>query len=223
MENFIRTMFPYAVIAEEKTGVSRELILSQWGLETGWGSSQAFKKGLNLAGIKKTPSWTGGSVGSYRAYTSLEESVNDYARVLGLDYYSKVRAAGNPYSQAAALGDSPWAEDPNYGVKLRSLIPKVSAILNRSLAGGWSDVGISNNSPNVPYFKGMTSGIKPIYNIPEKISEGVEETREKIEELKQGVVTPIFKFIAYLFLFILLIIGGSMLLNVNIKELNRFG
>jgi hypothetical protein len=216
-------MFPYAAIAEEKTGVSRELILTQWGLETGWGSSQAFKKGLNLAGIKNTTSWTGGSVGSYRAYTSLEESVQDYARVMGLDYYTQVRAAGNPYSQAAALDESPWAEDPNYGVKLRSILPKVSAILNRSLAGGWSDAGISNNSPNVPYFKGVTSGIKPIFNVPEKISEGVEETQEKIEELKQGVVTPIFKFIAYLFLFILLIIGGSMLLQVNVKELNPVG
>lgn len=206
IEEFVKKMSPWAAQAEQETGVSRELILAQWGLETGWGSSQAFNQGFNLAGIKVTKNWSGDKVGSYRAYSNLEESVKDYVRVMGLDYYTQVRTASNPYSQASALDDSPWAEDPDYGVKLRTLIPKVSTILTRSPV----------DKDEIPYFKGLTESITPKVDIPAKIEEGVEKVKDVLDPEK--LLHPIFKFILYLVVGLVGIYGLSLVMDLKVKE-----
>lgn len=127
--NFVHMMAPYAYEVSRLTGVFPEVIISQWALETGWGTSDVFRQAKNLAGIKATASWTGLTIGPYRAYPSLSQAAQDYARVLNLNLYANVRAQREPYSQAVALGASPWAEDPRYGAKILSILPRVQGIL----------------------------------------------------------------------------------------------
>lgn len=135
LADFVRELAPYAKAASGATGLAPEVILAQWGLETGWGSSKLFREGKNLAGIKATTSWIGPTVGEYRAYPSLAAAVRDYVAVMQKPYYEQVRKAHDPYSQAAALGQSPWAEDPEYGTKLVQMVPTVQEAL-RSVSAG---------------------------------------------------------------------------------------
>lgn len=104
---FVNSMAPYAVAASKATGINANVILAQWGNETGWGTSHAFKTNFNPAGIGITGSGVAGKnygsiAGGVQAYIDF---VNNNSR------YQKVKAAGvnNPQAQAIAFGNSGWA------------------------------------------------------------------------------------------------------------------
>ncbi len=129
VSEFVREVAPYAYQASRETGLFPEVIISQWAVETGWGTSRLFREAKNPAGIKATTSWIGPTAGEYRAYPTMLAATVDYIRTVLSPLYSRVRAQKDPYSQAAALGASPWAEDPAYGTKLVSVLPKVQEAL----------------------------------------------------------------------------------------------
>lgn len=109
---FIDWAVPAAVEASRRTGVRWQVIVAQWCHETGFGTSDLFLHHRNLAGVKNAgdvrfrgPVKPGTQ---FRTYASIEESLDDYVRVLSLPNYLKVRFDGTVEQQIAWLGESPW-------------------------------------------------------------------------------------------------------------------
>jgi flagellar protein FlgJ len=94
----------------------------------------------NLFGIKAGDEWTGARAAAdsmevidgvatprrstFRAYGSIEESVNDFANLLkSSPRYREVLAAGaNAGGYVASMGKSGYATDPEYGNKLNQVL-----------------------------------------------------------------------------------------------------
>ncbi len=68
---FVRQMQPYANQVSKSTGLSPAMLLAQWGLESGWGTSQAATENNNLGGIKPWGSYGAGTDSKYAGYSSL--------------------------------------------------------------------------------------------------------------------------------------------------------
>jgi flagellum-specific peptidoglycan hydrolase FlgJ len=120
-QDFFEKMKAYAMTASSQTGIPYEVILAQWALESNYGSSDLAKRANNFAGIKYTSNADFKS-GAYAGYHSISNFVKDYVRIMKLPYYKKVREAGNVKDALLALGDSPYAEDPQYPYKLMRVI-----------------------------------------------------------------------------------------------------
>ncbi|KIL42082.1 hypothetical protein SD70_02545 [Gordoniibacillus kamchatkensis] len=125
--SFVKKMLPYAQKASMRTGLPVEFILGQWGHESGWGTSQAAKMDLNFAGIKP---WDGAAAGpdsTYAGYSSLSDFSDGYADFLikNKRYKGLLDAARNGASDdelAKIMGNTGYAEDPDYASKLRGAI-----------------------------------------------------------------------------------------------------
>lgn len=107
VQSFVDQMAPYALTAQNETGINANVILAQWANETANGTSPAFVNDFNPAGIGITSASVSGQdygsiAGGVQAYINF---VNDNSR------YQAVKAAGvnNPQAQAVALGNSGWA------------------------------------------------------------------------------------------------------------------
>lgn len=104
--SFVADVAPDASIASARTGVPESVILAQWGIETGWGTSSAWRQGNNYAGVSP-----GGKVASY---SDRAAGLAAYISTLLQGPYAGVRAAGSADAAARALGNSPWASS-HYG------------------------------------------------------------------------------------------------------------
>ena len=116
--DFARTYGALAAgVAARHPHLFPRLILAQWGVETGWGTSALAVNWHNLAGIR----WYGravqarqiggiaGKAGTgFAGYNSLADFAADYGYVIGLPYYAGVREQTDVYAQARALGASPY-------------------------------------------------------------------------------------------------------------------
>lgn len=111
---YMAKMMPYAQKAESGTGIPAAVIVEQWALESGNGTSQKARVNSNHGGIKRSkysPSAVGQDSGGFAIYSSIDGFVQDYVRVMNLSYYTKVRAAGRTGDIVAtikALGASPY-------------------------------------------------------------------------------------------------------------------
>ncbi|MBC8642137.1 glucosaminidase domain-containing protein [Caballeronia sp. EK] len=118
-----------AQAAGQKLGVDPDLLLAQWGLETGWGKSVV--PGTNNLGNIKDFSGGGlaardnmtGSTDNYRAYSSPDAFAADQASLLARKYPGVVGAGSDVQKFAGGLRG--YAEDPNYGAKLASVVQTV--------------------------------------------------------------------------------------------------
>lgn len=127
---FTNSVMPLAQQASEKTGIDPRLITAQAALESGYGKHAP---GNNLFGIK-SHGQSGGNVlptteivngqpvrtaDSFMSYASPADSVNGYADFINKNpRYAPLKAAQGLEAQAAALGQSGYATDPNYGKKV---------------------------------------------------------------------------------------------------------
>ncbi len=137
-------VLPSIRTAAQALGLDPLVLLAQAALETGWGKRMARtadgNPSLNLFGIKADDTWAGARAASntveysggvatqrqatFRAYGSIEESVNDFANLLkNSPRYRHVAAAG-PDAQAyvAGIGRSGYATDPEYAAKLNDIL-----------------------------------------------------------------------------------------------------
>lgn len=97
------SIIDYALQASRRCGVFPSVILAQWGNETAWGTSEAWTKGKNFAGVS--------SNGVVLSYTTYAQGLAAYEWVLLRPLYNPIRLAkkGGAIDQAKALGESPWA------------------------------------------------------------------------------------------------------------------
>lgn len=121
--DFAQAYGPAATKAAEKLGVDPQVLLGQWGLETGWGKS--IVPGTNNlgnikdfagGGVAATDNMTG-SRDKYRAYDSPDAFADDYVSLIQRKYPGAV-GAKTPEQFAAALKSGGYAEDPNYTSKV---------------------------------------------------------------------------------------------------------
>lgn len=148
VENFRKQYQDVAAEAGRSLGVSPDVLLSQWGLETGWGKS-VIKGSNNLGNIKDfsgggvaaTDNMTG-SKDKYRTYNSPSEFAADYVSLIKRKYPAAV-GANDPVAFASALKAGGYAEDPNY---VKSVAGAYSTITGTPA----QDVEVVQNQPVTP-------------------------------------------------------------------------
>lgn len=136
-EAYFEQMAPLAQKYGRKQGIYPSLILAQSALESGFGQSDLARVHHNFFGIKRTAQESsaayqteevlgGESVtvtANFRAYDSVEDSVKDYAVLVGtLPRYRGVVEANSPEEAARALVQGGYATDPAYAEKLIHMI-----------------------------------------------------------------------------------------------------
>ena len=136
---FIDSIKPKAIEIFYKTGILPSLSISQAVLESGDGKSGLTKNANNLFGYKgkgtagsvtmatseydaKTGTWRVEDA-AFRAYNSIDESFDDYARLISTSsFYTKAAAAKDWKTAIFEIDASPYATDPNYAAKLAKII-----------------------------------------------------------------------------------------------------
>ncbi|MGF6697605.1 hypothetical protein OKW38_002217 [Paraburkholderia sp. MM5496-R1] len=124
---FVQQYGPVADRVAAQTGISRDVLLSQWGLETGWGKSVI--PGTNNLGNIKDFSGRGvrardnmtDSRDAYRAYATPEAFGDDYASLLARRYPGALGAGDDVMRFSSALKAGGYAEDPRYVDKMASI------------------------------------------------------------------------------------------------------
>jgi|GEM_PF-1176259 len=129
--DFVQTYMPLAQAAGQRLGVSPDILLGQWGLETGWGKSVipgtnnlGNIKDFSGGGVAATDNMTG-SVDKYRAFDTPDAFANHYASLIERKYPGAVGAGSDPVAYANALKAGGYAEDPNYVSKMAAVTDTV--------------------------------------------------------------------------------------------------
>jgi flagellar protein FlgJ len=155
-QEFLDAILPAAEKAAAQLGVSPRNLIAQAALETGWGRhlprSADGRVSFNFFGIKATGGWRGASVASsttevlqgraqrmverFRAYSNVEESVADHARLIGRSRrYQAVRGTGDDaLAFGAALQRGGYATDPGYARKIVAVADSVGRLLENRRA-----------------------------------------------------------------------------------------
>ena len=141
---FVNRIMPSIQRAASALGVNPLGMLAQAALESGWGQRMPRNadgsSSHNLFGIKAGDGWTGARAAAdsmevidgvatprrstFRAYGSVEESINDFANLLKSSprFREVLAAGGNPGGYAAGMGKSGYATDPAYANKLNQIL-----------------------------------------------------------------------------------------------------
>jgi flagellar protein FlgJ len=142
VQSFAHEIRPALVEASRQLGVSPRILLAHAALETGWGRSVV---GNNLFGIKANASWQGEAIttatheieagervsreAAFRAYPSLDASVQDYVALIGGNprYQGLIGAGDNVEAYGRGLVAGGYATDTDYGSKLEAVAAKAAA------------------------------------------------------------------------------------------------
>lgn len=138
IKDFENKMAPYAQQAESILGKGKfhwQSILTQWGLETGYGTSEAATKLNNYAGIKDNSNGKDYNGGTYAGYNSIDSFVRDYTRLMKLHYYTQVLNTGSIENDFVTLDKSPWATDPSYLTKLEGTYNSLKGLMGSGSTG----------------------------------------------------------------------------------------
>jgi peptidoglycan hydrolase FlgJ len=141
---FVNAVLPTIRRVAQGLGVNPLGLLAQAALETGWGRRMAHtadgSPSLNLFGIKAGEGWSGARAvadtlefnagvatqrrTAFRAYGSIEESVNDFANLLSNSprYRDAVAAGNDAEAYVHSIARSGYASDPEYGNKLNQIL-----------------------------------------------------------------------------------------------------
>jgi flagellar protein FlgJ len=148
--DFVRKVWPHALLAERSTGVPAAFIVGQAALESGWGRHEIRQAdgspSHNLFGIKATPAWQGASTTAstteyvagqptrrnerFRAYGSYAEAFQDWAALIARSprYGGVVQSGASVEAYAASMQRAGYATDPAYGAKLEKTIQRTLAL-----------------------------------------------------------------------------------------------
>lgn len=149
--DFLRAIWDKARAAAAELGTEARVLVAQAALETGWGRHIPRRpdgsSSHNLFGIKAGAGWRGDRVAvptlefrdgvmqretaRFRAYPSLEDSIDDYVRLLQSSprYHPALAQGTDPRGFTQALQRAGYATDPGYS-------DKILDILHGDLLGG---------------------------------------------------------------------------------------
>ena len=155
---FVDQVMPTIRRAASALGLNPLGLLAQAALETGWGQRMPRtadgSPSFNMFGIKAGESWTGARATAdtmefsngvatprrtaFRAYGSIEDSVNDFANLLRNSprYRDAVAAGNDTQAYVDGIGKSGYATDPEYANKLSQILNSdtLRAALNPRIA-----------------------------------------------------------------------------------------
>lgn len=141
--DFITAVGTAAQSSQRTTGVPASVTVAQAILESDWGRSRLARMGNNLFGIKAQGG--AGPAGTltlaawevingqdvlveavFRAYNTLEESIDDHGRFFTRNrrYADALAVANDPRAFARAIQDDGYATDPSYASKLIRLMDR---------------------------------------------------------------------------------------------------
>lgn len=142
-DEFVKSLWPYAVQAASLIGLDPGVLIAQVALETGWGRSiakdTAGNSSNNLFNIKAPADQSEQSVvikttefiadkpikmtASFKTYSTVEQSFQDYISLIkgSHRYQTALSNADNPGRYAEALQDAGYATDPEYANKILSI------------------------------------------------------------------------------------------------------
>ena len=143
-EAFVKRHSAAADRVAKASGLPAGFMMGQAGHETGWGRHEIKQRdgapSFNLFGIKAGANWTGPvaevttteyvggapvkSVARFRAYSSYDESFQDYARLITKTprYAQAKQETNSPLAFASGLQRAGYATDPDYASKLSRAI-----------------------------------------------------------------------------------------------------
>ena len=143
-EAFVKRHSAAADRVAKASGLPAGFMVGQAGHETGWGRHEIKQRdgapSFNLFGIKAGANWTGPvaevttteyvggapvkSVARFRAYSSYDESFQDYARLITKTprYAQAKQETNSPLAFASGLQRAGYATDPDYASKLSRAI-----------------------------------------------------------------------------------------------------
>lgn len=165
-ESYIKEMLPWAKKAEQATGLPYDFIVAQWGWETGWGTNRGSKSLNNHAGIKFSKYAPAGTVkdGMYAKYPSMDVYIQDYKRVMGLSYYTKIKSARTDIDRIKELNASLWSEsdyDINTMLSAQALAKQYGEGITVSAPAPSApaiNVGSELGSFNIPNLSSLSGG-----------------------------------------------------------------
>lgn len=141
-QEYINTVAPLVVKVNKERGfpLFSSVPIAQSILETGWGKSSLMMKANAIFGIKATKNWKGKVYSArtkecydgvnftsitdlFRAYNSLEESINDYFDLITkTERYRKACSTNTPRECITEIKKGGYATDPNYVASVMTLI-----------------------------------------------------------------------------------------------------
>jgi flagellar protein FlgJ len=152
---FVNQVLPGILRAAQSLNVSPLGMLAQAALESDWGRRMARTAdgslSNNLFGIKAGDDWNGARATAdtvefeagvatprrtaFRAYDSIEDSIGDFAKLLGSSprYRDLLAAGGSAQAYIQSIAGSGYATDPDYGRKLSQILN--SGSLRAALVG----------------------------------------------------------------------------------------
>jgi flagellar protein FlgJ len=147
--SFVQMLMPYAQRAGAQLGIAPDSLIAQAALETGWGQhvpSDSGGSSNNLFGVKAGGGWHGASVASttleyeqgaplnstqsFRAYSSLQQGMNDYVSLLqrAAALQPALGTGADVTAFASALQRGGYATDPRYAAKLTATAGLVQSL-----------------------------------------------------------------------------------------------
>ncbi len=143
-EQFVNRLLPPIRRMAGELNLNPQALLAQAVLETGWGQRMPRhadgSSSNNLFGIKAGEDWRGSRVTAdtvevshgvastrrtvFRAYGSIEESIDDFAKLLASSprYKDALSAGADARVYVASIGKSGYATDPDYANKLTQIL-----------------------------------------------------------------------------------------------------
>lgn len=182
---FIQAMLPHAMEASKATGVDPRLIIAQSAIESGYGKhapgnnyfgikSHGQPGGNNLATKEYGPNGQYATRDSFRAYNDMGESAKGYADFINKNpRYGAMKSAQGLDAQAAALGKSGYATDPNYGRMVGDLARNIPFPGGGTMAAGPGPAGVPGAPPvQLAALGGMPSPGTPYppMNVPNEVA-----------------------------------------------------
>lgn len=132
--DYIAAYAPLAMRQHKAHGIPASITLAQGLLESAAGKSTLATKGNNHFGIKCHSNWNGETMlrnddapdECFRVYASVEESYTDHSRFLKGKRYARLFAleAGDYAGWARGLRECGYATDPNYAMRLITIIER---------------------------------------------------------------------------------------------------
>lgn len=142
--DFVQKLWPHAQRVAKTLGVDPKVLIAQSALETGWGKYVTRhadgRSSNNYFNIKADQRWQGETISlatlefsdgipvpekaSFRSYSSVEDSFNDYAEFIQSSsrYHQALRQASDLEKYTQELQDAGYATDPEYSSKIMNII-----------------------------------------------------------------------------------------------------
>jgi flagellum-specific peptidoglycan hydrolase FlgJ len=152
--DFVRAYGGAAQRVGQALGVDPNVVLGQWGLETGWGKSiipgtnnLGNIKDFSGAGVAATDNQTG-SVDKYMQFASPDAFADHYADLIRRKFPGAVGAGADAAKFGAGLKAGGYAQDPQYAAKIQAAFKLAAGQAGGQQQGGAAPAASAGTAPD---------------------------------------------------------------------------